>query len=55
MICRAKNLRVLEEGKFERLGSTISKKIDTRIIAATNRDLEQAVRDGHSERIFSTD
>ena len=43
---QSKLLRVLEEGKFERLGSTISKKIDTRIIAATNRDLEQAVRDG---------
>ncbi|MCG6908094.1 MAG: sigma 54-interacting transcriptional regulator [Desulfobacteraceae bacterium] len=40
---QAKLLRVLEEGRFERLGSTRALKVDVRIIAATNRDLARAV------------
>ncbi|MFT5730481.1 MAG: formate hydrogenlyase transcriptional activator [Desulforhopalus sp.] len=44
---QSKLLRVLEEGKFERLGSTKSVQINVRIIAATNRDLEQEVSDGN--------
>jgi PAS domain S-box-containing protein len=43
---QAKLLRVLQEGKFERLGSSNTMTVDVRVIAATNRDLEQAVRDG---------
>lgn len=43
---QAKLLRVLQEQTFEPIGSVHSVKIDVRIIAATNRDLEQAVRDG---------
>ena len=43
---QAKLLRVLQEGEFERLGGTKTLKVDTRIVAATNRDLSQAVRDG---------
>jgi transcriptional regulator with GAF, ATPase, and Fis domain len=43
---QAKLLRVLQEGKFERLGSSSTMTVDVRVIAATNRDLEQAVRDG---------
>jgi formate hydrogenlyase transcriptional activator len=43
---QAKLLRVLEEGCFERLGSTKTLKADVRVIAATNRDLERAVKDG---------
>ena len=43
---QAKLLRVLEEGKFERLGSTKTLKVDVRIIAATNRNLAQEVNDG---------
>jgi transcriptional regulator with GAF, ATPase, and Fis domain len=43
---QSKLLRVLEEGRFERLGSTRTQKTDVRIIAATNRDLERAVREG---------
>ena len=39
-------LRVLQEGAFERLGSSKSIHADVRIIAATNRDLEEAVRQG---------
>jgi chemotaxis protein methyltransferase CheR len=41
---QAKLLRVLESGEFERLGSPRMLHSDARIIAATNRDLEEAVR-----------
>jgi PAS domain S-box-containing protein len=43
---QVKLLRVLQERVIERLGSTQPIKVDVRIIAATHRDLEQAVRDG---------
>lgn len=43
---QAKLLRVLQEGEFERLGSSRTIKIDVRVIAATNRDLEAASREG---------
>ncbi len=43
---QAKLLRVLQDGRFECLGSPKTMTVDVRIIAATNRDLEQAVRDG---------
>jgi transcriptional regulator with GAF, ATPase, and Fis domain len=43
---QAKLLRVLEERTIERLGSPVSIKVDVRIIAATNRDLERAVKNG---------
>ena len=39
-------LRVLQEGEFERLGSSHTIKVDVRVIAATNRDLQQAVKKG---------
>lgn len=39
-------LRVLETKEFRRLGGTKIVKVDTRIIAATNRNLEEAVREG---------
>jgi formate hydrogenlyase transcriptional activator len=41
-----KLLRVLQEGEFERLGGSRTIKVDARVIAATNRPLEQAVREG---------
>jgi len=41
-----KLLRVLEEGTFERLGSTQTIKVDVRVIAATNRDLTKAINEG---------
>jgi len=43
---QTKLLRVLQEGEFERLGSTKTLKVSVRVIAATNRDLEQEVRTG---------
>src|SRR5262245_33653147 len=43
---QAKLLRVLQEGEFERLGSTVTRKVDVRIIAACNRDLAAASREG---------
>ncbi len=43
---QAKLLRVLETGEFERLGGSRTLKTDTRIIAATNRDLESEVAAG---------
>jgi len=39
-------LRVLEEGSFERLGSTNTLHVNVRIIAATNRDLGEEVKAG---------
>jgi transcriptional regulator with GAF, ATPase, and Fis domain len=43
---QVKLLRVLQEREFERVGGTHPIKIDIRVIAATNRDLENAVRNG---------
>jgi PAS domain S-box-containing protein len=43
---QSKLLRVLEEGRFERLGSAKSLQVNVRIIAATNRNLNQAVKEG---------
>jgi PAS domain S-box-containing protein len=41
---QAKLLRVIQHGEFERLGSSHTIKVDTRIVATTNRDLEEEVR-----------
>lgn len=43
---QTKLLQVLQDGAFERLGSSRTIRVDVRIIAATNRDLEQDVRGG---------
>jgi transcriptional regulator with GAF, ATPase, and Fis domain len=40
---QAKLLRVLQEGEFERLGNPRTMKVNVRVIAATNRDLHQAI------------
>jgi len=44
---QVKLLRVLESGEFSRLGSSVIHKIDVRIIAATNKDLQDEVRLGN--------
>jgi formate hydrogenlyase transcriptional activator len=46
-----KLLRILQDGEFERLGSTRTKKVDVRLVAATNRDLEWMIE----ERQFRSD
>jgi len=42
---QAKLLRVLQDGEFERLGGTQTIRVNARVIAATNRDLERAIRE----------
>jgi Nif-specific regulatory protein len=43
---QVKLLRVLQEREFERVGGTKTIKVDIRLVAATNKDLEQAIADG---------
>lgn len=43
---QAKLLRVLQEGQFERVGDEKTRKVDVRVVAATNRDLHKAIAAG---------
>ncbi len=47
MKTQAKVLRVLQEGEVERLGSAKTIKVDVRVIAATNKALEEEIEQGH--------
>ena len=47
---QAKLLRVLQEHEFERVGGTLPIKVDIRLIAATNRNLEEAIEEGSFRR-----
>jgi formate hydrogenlyase transcriptional activator len=44
---QCKLLRVIQDGEFERLGSPRTTKVDVRIIAATNRNLEEEIKNGN--------
>ena len=46
MVSQVKLLRVLQDQTFEPLGDSRQKQVDTRIISATNRNLQEMVRDG---------
>ena len=56
-VLQAKLLRFLEERMFRHVGGTREISVDVRIIAATNRDLEQAIKDGQfrSDLMFRLD
>ena len=52
---QAKLLRVLQTGEFERLGSSVTRKADVRVVSATNVDLPRAIAERDSSaRIFSS-
>ncbi len=44
---QAKLLRFLEDGQFYRVGGTRQRKVQTRVVSATNKDLEDMVKEGH--------
>ncbi len=43
---QSKLLRVLQEGEFDPVGGSATRRVNVRVLAATNRDLEKSVRDG---------
>ena len=43
---QAKLLRVLQEGEFERVGDDTTRRVNVRVLAATNRDLQREIADG---------
>ena len=50
---QAKLLRVLQEGEFERVGSSRTTRVDVRVIAATNRNLQDLIREGKFVKTFT--
>jgi len=52
LLVQAKLLRVLQSGQIQRVGSDVEHKVDVRVIAATNRDLAEEVRQGRYRTDF---
>lgn len=52
---QAKVLRVLEEGEIQVVGSSQIKKVDVRIIAATNKNINQEIKKGLLEKTYFLD
>ena len=50
---QSKMLRILEEKTFKRVGGLADIRVDVRVVAATNRDLEAEVAAGHSVKTCS--
>lgn len=46
-LAQSKVLRVIQEGEFERVGDTKTTRVDVRLLAASNIDLEKAMEEGH--------
>jgi len=46
MTMQVKLLRVLQQGEFERVGDSVTRRVDVRVIAATNRDLQAEAKSG---------
>ena len=44
---QAKILRILEEKSFERVGGTLRRSVDVRVVAATNKNLEEEIKKGN--------
>jgi formate hydrogenlyase transcriptional activator len=55
MELQAKLLKVIEDGAFERLGSPHTVNVDVRIIASTNRNLEEEIKNGRFRQDFFSD
>ncbi len=53
-LLQAKLLRVIQEKEVERLGGLHPVKVDARVIAATNRNLDEEVKKGNFVKIFTT-
>jgi transcriptional regulator with GAF, ATPase, and Fis domain len=54
LVLQAKMLRFLEEKTFRRVGGGRDFRVDVRVIAATNKELEKTVRQGRSAKISTT-
>lgn len=51
---QAKLLRAIQEKEVRRVGGKVNIALDVRLVSATNKELEQEIKKGHSVRIFST-
>ena len=51
---QAKVLRVLEAGEVEPVGAARIRQVNVRVIAATNRDLAESIREGRSAKISTS-